>query len=209
MAALRESIRRRRFADYGKRGYLAPDRALDKQYRASETESIPAMDALIEWLRSRSAGEETSIVHGDYRLDNVIFTPRAAHFGGARLGTLTVEHRATRVSLHDVVLARAGVGSVEGSAGTGIPSVDHITVLRTHRASAVSNISISIWPSTCFAWRAFCRAFVSVWLTVPRQAHKLSLWARQHGQSPSKHGQWRSVLSSIFVITVRGELVEP
>lgn len=47
-----------------------------KQYRASETEKIDAMDALIEWLPQHiPAGEETSIVHGDYRLDNLILHP--------------------------------------------------------------------------------------------------------------------------------------
>jgi len=62
-------------ADYGKAGnYFA--RQVDrwsKQYKLSETESIPEMDRLIEWLpTSIPAGERTSIVHGDYRLDNLI-----------------------------------------------------------------------------------------------------------------------------------------
>ena len=47
-----------------------------KQYRASETEKIDAMDRLIEWLPQHiPPGEETSIVHGDYRMDNLIFHP--------------------------------------------------------------------------------------------------------------------------------------
>jgi aminoglycoside phosphotransferase (APT) family kinase protein len=47
-----------------------------KQYKASETETIEAMDRLIEWLPAHiPAGEATSIVHGDFRLDNVIFHP--------------------------------------------------------------------------------------------------------------------------------------
>ncbi|GIZ51147.1 phosphotransferase family protein [Noviherbaspirillum aridicola] len=65
-------------ADYGKPGnYFA--RQIDrwtKQYKASETEKIEAMDNLIEWLPKHiPAGDETSIVHGDYRLDNMIFHP--------------------------------------------------------------------------------------------------------------------------------------
>jgi aminoglycoside phosphotransferase (APT) family kinase protein len=48
-----------------------------KQYRASETEPIEAMDRLIEWLpRNIPADEETTIVHGDFRIDNLIFHPR-------------------------------------------------------------------------------------------------------------------------------------
>lgn len=65
-------------ADYGKPGsYFA--RQIDrwsKQYRASETEKIEAMDQLIAWLASNiPPGDETAIVHGDYRLDNVVFHP--------------------------------------------------------------------------------------------------------------------------------------
>ncbi|MDE1980659.1 MAG: phosphotransferase, partial [Betaproteobacteria bacterium] len=47
-----------------------------QQYRASETEPIAAMDQLIDWLPQHiPQGEETAIVHGDYRLDNVVFHP--------------------------------------------------------------------------------------------------------------------------------------
>ena len=64
--------------DYGKPGnYFA--RQIDRwsrQYKASETEKIEAMDLLMEWLPSNiPAGDETSIVHGDYRIDNMIFHP--------------------------------------------------------------------------------------------------------------------------------------
>jgi len=63
-------------ADYGKPGnYFA--RQIDrwtKQYRASETEKIEAMDNLIAWLPHHiPAGDDTSIVHGDFRLDNMMF----------------------------------------------------------------------------------------------------------------------------------------
>lgn len=64
--------------DFGKPGdYFARQIARwSKQYRASETESIPAMDKLIEWLPAHiPPGDETSIVHGDYRMDNMIFHP--------------------------------------------------------------------------------------------------------------------------------------
>jgi aminoglycoside phosphotransferase (APT) family kinase protein len=65
-------------ADFGRPGnYFA--RQIDRwsrQYKASETERIEAMDRLIEWLPSHiPAGERNSIVHGDYRMDNMIFHP--------------------------------------------------------------------------------------------------------------------------------------
>ena len=64
--------------DYGKPGnYIG--RQVDrwtKQYRASETVRIEAMDNLIDWLpKNIPAGDETCVVHGDYRLDNTIFHP--------------------------------------------------------------------------------------------------------------------------------------
>jgi aminoglycoside phosphotransferase (APT) family kinase protein len=47
-----------------------------KQYQASETERVEAMDNLIAWLPKNIPPETgTSVVHGDYRLDNAIFHP--------------------------------------------------------------------------------------------------------------------------------------
>lgn len=47
-----------------------------KQYRASETSKIPEMDQLMDWLPNNiPAGEMTTIVHGDYRLDNMVLHP--------------------------------------------------------------------------------------------------------------------------------------
>jgi len=44
-----------------------------KQYIASETEEIKEMNSLIDWLPNNiPEGDETSIVHGDYRLDNMV-----------------------------------------------------------------------------------------------------------------------------------------
>jgi len=65
-------------ADYGKPGNYF-QRQIDRwsrQYKASETEKIEAMDRLIAWLpRNIPAGDATTIVHGDYRIDNMIFHP--------------------------------------------------------------------------------------------------------------------------------------
>ena len=81
-------------ADYGKPGdYIARQIARwTKQYRASETERIEAMDNLIAWLpQNIPAGDETRIVHGDYRVDNLIFAahePRALAVLDWELSTL-------------------------------------------------------------------------------------------------------------------------
>jgi aminoglycoside phosphotransferase (APT) family kinase protein len=45
-----------------------------KQYRASETDSLPDVDNLIDYLCSSTPEQSgTSLIHGDYRLDNVCF----------------------------------------------------------------------------------------------------------------------------------------
>ena len=65
-------------ADFGKPGnYFARQIGRwSKQYQASETEKIDAMDNLIAWLPNNiPAGDETAIVHGDYRMNNLIFHP--------------------------------------------------------------------------------------------------------------------------------------
>lgn len=64
--------------DYGRPGaYLERQVARwTRQYKAAETEPIEAADRLIDWLpRHMPAEGQTRIVHGDYRLDNVIFHP--------------------------------------------------------------------------------------------------------------------------------------
>jgi aminoglycoside phosphotransferase (APT) family kinase protein len=68
-------------ADYGKPGnYLERQiHRWSKQYVASVTQPIPAMDHLIAWLPGHMPGSThsalTSIVHGDFRLDNLVFHP--------------------------------------------------------------------------------------------------------------------------------------
>ena len=62
--------------DFGKPGdYIARQVSRwTRQYQASELEKIEEMDRLIEWLpQNIPAGDETSVVHGDYRLDNLMF----------------------------------------------------------------------------------------------------------------------------------------
>jgi len=66
-------------ADYGPPGNYYR-RQLDrwtKQYRASETEAQPGMDALMAWLDAEMPGEDgqRTLVHGDYRIDNLLFAP--------------------------------------------------------------------------------------------------------------------------------------
>jgi aminoglycoside phosphotransferase (APT) family kinase protein len=64
--------------DYGRPGnYMARQiERWTKQYRASETEPRPTMEKLIEFLpRTTPEQGRTSVVHGDYKLDNMAMRP--------------------------------------------------------------------------------------------------------------------------------------
>ncbi len=64
--------------DYGRpQAYVQRQLARwSKQYEASKIDEIPAMDHLIEWLgRNIPAADETTIAHGDYRIENIVFHP--------------------------------------------------------------------------------------------------------------------------------------
>ena len=66
-------------ADYGRPGNYF-QRQYDRwsaQYKASELTPIPEMDQVIEWLGNNIPEDDgkVSLVHGDYRLDNLMFSP--------------------------------------------------------------------------------------------------------------------------------------
>lgn len=64
-------------SDYGPEGnyYRRQIDRWTKQYRASETDHIPAMEELITWLDANIPAEDgqRTLVHGDYRIDNMLF----------------------------------------------------------------------------------------------------------------------------------------
>jgi len=65
-------------ADFGREGGYCERQVSrwSKQYEASKTEEVPAMENLIRWLpENMPANDETTIVHGDFRLENMIFHP--------------------------------------------------------------------------------------------------------------------------------------
>jgi len=112
--------------DYGKAGgYLA--RQIGRwttQYRASETEKIETMDRLIAWLPENvPQGDETTIVHGDYRLDNLIFhlsEPRIVAVLDWELSTLG--HPLADFAYHCMSWHLAG-GPFRGMLGLDLPTL--------------------------------------------------------------------------------------
>ncbi len=80
MAALHNvNIEKVGLTDFGRPGnYFARQVSRwSKQYKASETEDVEAMNILMEWLPANMPEDDGSLglVHGDYRLDNMMFHP--------------------------------------------------------------------------------------------------------------------------------------
>lgn len=80
LAAIHEiDLRSSGLSDYGKPGNYF-ERQIgrwSKQYRAAETEHVPEMEHLLQWLPANVPAEDgqVSLIHGDYRIDNLIFHP--------------------------------------------------------------------------------------------------------------------------------------
>ena len=103
-----------------------------KQYRASETEHMPAMESLIEYLpRTVPEQTRTSIVHGDFRIDNMIFDaaePRVIAVLDWELSTLGDPLADVAYLLMNWVTEPEGRSGILGLAGpqTGIPTLDEV-----------------------------------------------------------------------------------
>jgi aminoglycoside phosphotransferase (APT) family kinase protein len=119
--------------DYGKPGnYFARQISRwTKQYRLSETTTINAMDELITWLEGNIPADDArvSLVHGDYRMDNLMFaknTPKIIAVLDWELSTLghpfaDLAYQCMQLRLPDNVGKATGLGDVD-RASLGIPS---------------------------------------------------------------------------------------
>lgn len=106
-----------------------------RQYRASQTEPSEIMDALIAWLpRTVPVQARSSVVHGDYRIDNLIFDETYGVSGVldwelATLGDPMADF--TYLALNWVMPhapGHAGIGGLD-LAALGIPPLDEATAL--------------------------------------------------------------------------------
>ncbi|MGB5548179.1 MAG: phosphotransferase [Polyangiales bacterium] len=119
-------------SDYGRPdSYVARQvKRWTKQYLASQTSDIAAMNTLIEWLPANIPDDEaTALVHGDYRLDNIIFHPtelRALAVIDWELSTLghPLSDLAYTCMLYDVMLPKIGGLAGVDFEKTGIPAED-------------------------------------------------------------------------------------
>lgn len=120
--------------DYGRPGnYFERQVARwTKQYRATETERMEAVERLIEWLpRTLPEQTRTAIVHGDYRVDNMIFAteaPRVVAVLDWELSTLGDPLADFSYFLMNWVTEPEGRSGVMGLTGpeTGIPTLDEV-----------------------------------------------------------------------------------
>ncbi|MEE4192971.1 MAG: phosphotransferase family protein [Halieaceae bacterium] len=119
-----------------------------KQYRASETEHNADMETLIEWLPANLPPDDgvVSLVHGDYRLDNVMFhktEPRIIAVLDWELSTLghplaDLSYQCMAWALPYSEQGMSGLGGVDRSA-LGLPS-DEEYVARYCERTGRSNI---------------------------------------------------------------------
>ena len=138
--------------DFGKPGNYF-ERQISRwtsQYRASATATIAAMDELIDWLPENIPGDDSaSIVHGDFRLDNVIVHPDEPRIIAVLDWELsTIGHPLADFTYHLMTwqMPEIGIGSAgllgKDLAALGIPGEEVYAQRyceRTGRASGISD----------------------------------------------------------------------
>ena len=144
-------------SDFGKPGnYFERQVARwTRQYRDSQTDELPAMERLIDYLpASLPEQSRVSIVHGDYRIDNVLFD------NGQITAVLDWELATLGDPLADFsYLAMQWVMPADGTAGLagfdlpqlGIPSLDEIAVRYSNR----SGVAVAGQLDWYFAYNLF------------------------------------------------------
>ena len=120
-------------SDYGKAGNYF-ERQLGRwtvQYKASELQKIPAMDKLNQWLETHQPEDDgrVCLVHGDFRLDNMMFDKNKAKIIAVLDWELsTLGHPFADLAYQCMQLRMPqGLGSIDGLQGVdraslGIPS---------------------------------------------------------------------------------------
>ena len=140
--------------DYGKVGGFVVRQVerWSKQYQASRTSEIASMEALMRWLGENIPhSDETTLVHGDYRIDNLMFSPEGDGPPKA-IAVLDWELSTLGHPLSDLAYAcmgyhlnlpgRGGLAGVDVKS-LGIPTEDEMVA---EYATLTGRASIDGWP---------------------------------------------------------------
>ena len=107
-----------------------------KQYRLAQTDDIEEVERLIEWLpRTVPEQTRTSVIHGDYRIDNMIYAPDQPEVVAvldwelSTLGDPLADF--TYLALNWVMESDGGAAPIShvDFAATGIPTLEEATAL--------------------------------------------------------------------------------
>ncbi len=103
-----------------------------RQYRASQTDDLPDVEALIEWLpRTMPVQDRTAIVHGDYRIDNLIFADEGAKVAAvldwelSTLGDPLADFTYLLMNWVTPPDGRSGIAGI-GGGDSGIPTMEDV-----------------------------------------------------------------------------------
>lgn len=108
-----------------------------KQYRSAETEQIASMDSLLQWMPENMPADDgsVSLIHGDYRLDNMIFHPTQTRIIAVLDWELsTLGHPLADLAYMCMCMRLPEMGALKGLAGKnreelGLPSEEQIIAL--------------------------------------------------------------------------------
>jgi aminoglycoside phosphotransferase (APT) family kinase protein len=111
-----------------------------RQYRASETSQIGSMEKLIAWLPgSVPVQMRSTVIHGDYRLDNLVYAPDAPRVVAmldwelATIGDPLADFAYFAMNWVMPVDGRSGL-SGHALDGSGIPTLDEVVELYCQRS---------------------------------------------------------------------------
>jgi aminoglycoside phosphotransferase (APT) family kinase protein len=147
-------------SDYGRgENYVARQiERWSKQYRASETRKIEDMERLIVWLPAHlPPPQPTRVVHGDYRLDNMIMAPDAPTVAAvldwelSTLGDPLADFSYHLMQWH-MPQSEAGTGSLVGVdlAALGIPSIEDYAEAYVRRTGLDPRPYLSVYSAYNF-----------------------------------------------------------
>ena len=108
--------------DYGKPGnYFERQISMwTRQYQLSETENIPAMNYMLDWLPHNTPPDDgrVCLIHGDFRIDNMIFHPVEAEVAALIDWELsTLGHPMADLAYHCMSMRLPALSNMKGLGG--------------------------------------------------------------------------------------------